>query len=94
MYDIWHTIVMEVNIMISIRMNETAEKELKEIAKFEGLSVSEYVRKIINEKLEDIYDFQIGTKALEEFEKNPVTYTFEEVFKDWICINFYFQNRL
>lgn len=68
--------------MISIRMNETAEKELKEIAKFEGLSVSEYVRKIINEKLEDIYDFQIGTKALEEFEKNPVTYTFEEVFKD------------
>ena len=37
--------------MLSIRLNPQAEKELKEIAKFEGVSVSDYVRKIINEKL-------------------------------------------
>ena len=67
--------------MISIRMNEEAENELKEIAKFEGLSVSEYVRKIINEKLEDIYDLKIGNKALEKYKKDPVTYTMDEVFK-------------
>lgn len=42
--------------MISIRMSETAENELKEVTKFEGMSVSEYVRNIINEKLEDLYD--------------------------------------
>ena len=35
--------------MLSIRLNPQAEKELKEIAKFEGVSVSDYVRKIINE---------------------------------------------
>lgn len=68
--------------MISIRLNETAEKELKEIAKFEGLSVSEYVRTIINEKLEDLYDLKIGMNALEDYKKNPVTYTMDEVFKD------------
>ncbi|MGN1406276.1 MAG: DUF6290 family protein [Erysipelotrichaceae bacterium] len=66
------------NITISISMNETAEKGLKETADYEGLSVSE----IINKRLEDNYDILIGTKALEEFEINPVTYTFEEVFKD------------
>lgn len=68
--------------MISIRMNEASEKQLKEIANFEGLSVSEYVRNIINEKLEDLYDLKIGTQALEEFNKNPVTYSMEEVFND------------
>ena len=68
--------------MISIRMNETAENELKEIAKFEGMSVSEYVRTIINEKLEDLYDLEIGMNALEDYKKNPVTFTMDEVFKD------------
>ena len=68
--------------MISIRMSEAAENELKEIAKFEGMSVSEYVRNIINEKLEDLYDLKIGMNALEEYKKNPVTYTMDEVFKD------------
>jgi len=67
--------------MISIRMNETSENTLKEIAKFEGLSVSEYVRKIIDEKLEDVYDLNIGNKALESYNKNPITYTMDEVFK-------------
>ena len=80
--------------MISIRMSDSAERELKQIAKFEGLSVSEYVRNIINEKLEDLYDINIGTKALEDYEKNPVAYTFDEVFKDWACINCYSLNKL
>lgn len=68
--------------MISIRMSETAENELKEIAKFEGMSVSEYVRTIINEKLEDLYDLNIGMNALEDYKKNLITYTMDEVFKD------------
>ena len=68
--------------MISIRMSEAAENELKEIAKFEGMSVSKYVRTIINEKLEDLYDLKIGMNALEDYKKNPVTFTMDEVFKD------------
>lgn len=68
--------------MISVRLNDASENELKMIAKFEGVSVSEYVRNIINEKLEDLYDLQIGTNALEQYNKNPVTFTMDEVFKD------------
>lgn len=68
--------------MISVRLNDASENELKMIAKFEGVSVSEYVRNIINEKLEDLYDLQIGTNALEQYNRNPVTFTMDEVFKD------------
>ena len=68
--------------MISIRMSETAENQLKEVAQFEGLTVSEYVRRIIDEKLTDLYDLKIGLEALAEYEKNPVTYSLDDVFRD------------
>ena len=67
--------------MILLRLNGSSERELKAIAKSQGISVSEYVKTIINEKLEDLYDLQIGTKALEKHNSNPVTYTMDEVFK-------------
>lgn len=65
--------------MLSIRLNPEVEKELKEVAEFEGLSVSDYVRNIINEKLEDMYDLRIYEKSKAEFDKNPVTYSLDEV---------------
>lgn len=65
--------------MLSIRLNAQAEKELKEIAKFEGVSVSEYVRNIINEKLEDIYDINLADEAYAEHKKDPVSFTHDEV---------------
>lgn len=49
--------------MFSIRLNTQAEKVLKELAKFEGVSVSEYIRNIINEKLEIIYDIRLAEEA-------------------------------
>lgn len=69
--------------MLSIRLNSQAEQELKEYAEFEGLSVSEYVRNIINEKLEDLYDTKLAEEAYAEYEKNPVTYSLDEVMKEF-----------
>ena len=67
--------------MLSIRLNPQAEKELKEIAKFEGVSVSDYVRKIINEKLEDMYDMKLGEEAHMGYINNPETFSHDEVGK-------------
>lgn len=86
MYVICHTIIIEVILMLSIRLNTQAEKELKEIAKFEGISVSEYVRKIINEKLEDMYDIKLADEAYAEHMKDPVSYSHDEV-KDMLGID-------
>ena len=67
--------------MLSIRLNKEMEEELKKVAKFEGVSVSDYVRNIISEKLEDVYDIKVGEIALEQFEKsNKRVYSFDEVF--------------
>lgn len=70
--------------MISIRLNEKLEKELKMAAKFEGISVSDFVRNIIIEKLEDLYDYEIAQKAHERYIKDKKkTYSFEETFDRW-----------
>lgn len=86
MYVICHTIIIEVIPMLSIRLNTQAEKELKEIAKFEGMSVSEYVRNIINEKLEDMYDIKLADEAYAKHMKDPVSYSHDEV-KDKLGID-------
>ncbi len=67
--------------MLSIRLNPQVEKELKEAAEFEGVSVSDYVRKIINEKLEDMYDIKLAEEAHDEYIHDAVSYSHEEVGK-------------
>ena len=68
--------------MISIRLNENVENQLKEVAEFEGVSISDYVRNLINEKLEDMYDLKIAEEAHKNYVKSgKKTYSFDEVFK-------------
>ena len=69
--------------MISIRLSEKMEKELKKVAEFEGISVSDYVRNLIVEELENTYDLDVAEKAHKEYIKSgKKTYSFEEVFDE------------
>ena len=42
-------------------------------------TLSDLIRNAIIEKIEDEYDLQCYEKAIEEYRKNPVTYTHEQV---------------
>ncbi len=64
---------------ISIRLNEEDAKLIKSYAKINKTTISEFVRKAVLEKIEDEYDLECYYKAMEEFKKNPKTYTHEEV---------------
>ncbi len=64
---------------ISIRLNEEDAKLIKSYAELNKTTISEFVRNAIMEKIEDEYDLECYYKAMEEFKKNPKTYTHEEV---------------
>ena len=64
---------------ISIRLNDEDAKLIKSYAKINKTTISEFVRKAVLEKIEDEYDLECYYKAMEEFKKNPKTYTHEEV---------------
>jgi predicted DNA-binding protein len=70
-----------IKMTISVRLNDRDTELFKKYAEIFGLSVSEMVRQAVMEKIEDEFDLQCYYKAMEEYKKNPVTYTHEEVAK-------------
>jgi len=54
-------------------------KIIKEIAKENGLTVSQWIKNALEETLEDATDLMIAKNAMEEYERNPITYSLDEV---------------
>ena len=64
---------------ISVRLNDKETDLIKAYAKLNNISISDLVRDAILEKIEDEYDLQCYYDAMEEFKKNPKTYTTDEL---------------
>lgn len=64
---------------ISLRLDPKDAILIKKFAKLKNLTVSELVRSAVMERIEDEIDLQSYNKAIEEYKKNPVSYTLEEV---------------
>lgn len=62
-----------------MRVSDNEKKLIQDFANFYGMNVSEYIRKIVLERIEDEYDLKAYEEAKAEFERNPKTYTLEEV---------------
>ena len=67
---------------ISVRLNEEDAKLIKTYAELNKMTISELVRNAIMEQIEDEYDLECYYKAMEEYKKNPKTYTMDEVKKE------------
>lgn len=67
---------------ISLRLSKADSMLIKKFAKMNGITVSELIRSSVMERIEDEYDLKIYKKAMQEFKKNPVTYSLEEVEKE------------
>ena len=66
---------------ISVRLSEEDTKLIKAYAEMNNTTLSDLIRNAIIEKIEDEYDLKCYEKAIEEYKKNPVTYTHEQVAK-------------
>ena len=67
---------------VSVRLNKEDEKLIKAYADLNNISLSDLIRNAVIEKIEDEYDLECYKKAMEEYKKNPKTYTMEEVKKE------------
>lgn len=64
---------------ITMRVTEKEQTLIKEFAELYGLNVSEYIRKIVMERIEDEFDLKAYEEATAEFLQNPKTYSLQEV---------------
>ena len=69
-------------VVKSIRFTREEERAINEYADFANRSFSDVVKSAILDKLEDEYDIKIGQEAYEEYLKDRVTYTHEEVLNE------------
>ncbi len=66
----------------SMRLSAEEEKLFKSYADIHGYSLGEAFKKALLEKIEDEYDAAIADMAYEEYLKDPVTYSMDEVKKE------------
>lgn len=66
---------------VSVRLTAEDEKLFKTYAKNNNISLSELFRNAVLEKIEDEYDLEVYRQAYEEYQKNPITYSHDEVCK-------------
>ena len=69
-------------MVVSIRMSEEEKQLADAYAKLNGISLSEAIKRAYFEKIEEEYDVALADAALLEYEKNPKTYTLEELMKE------------
>ena len=65
---------------ISLRLNQEEDQLFRNYATLTGKTLSELFKTALLEQIEDQFDYQLGAKALEDFENdpNPITYSLEE----------------
>lgn len=64
---------------ISVRLNEEDSQLIKSYADMNNISLSDLIRNAVLEKIEDEYDLECYKKAMNEYKKNPKTYTIDEI---------------
>ena len=66
-------------MIISLQLDENEAALVRHCAEMKHMSVSEFVRQSVLDRIEDELDLQTFDKAMAEYQANPVTYTLDEV---------------
>ena len=69
--------------LITVNINDKALEVLEDFAERKDISVSEFIRRAVLEKLEDEEDIRAAEEAYAEYLKNPVTVTWTEASAKW-----------
>lgn len=63
----------------TLAMDAADEAFLRDCAAKENISVSDFVLRMVKEKIEDMKDLAMYEKAMAEYKADPTTYTLDEV---------------
>ncbi len=69
------------NTTVTIRLDNDDKDLIARYARNKGRSISDIVREAILAQIEDEYDLELYRKAIEDYRKNPVSYSLDEVAK-------------
>jgi hypothetical protein len=67
---------------ILVRASEDELLLLRKYARMHNISLSEFIRQSVFERIENEYDLKVYEMATEEYSKDATTYTLDEVEKE------------
>jgi len=68
---------------MTLRISDEDSKLIKDFAKLHGISASEFMRRAALEKIEDELDARVAEKAYAEYLADPVTFSLDEIEKEF-----------
>ena len=68
---------------MTVRMGDEETRLIKDYARLHGITVSEFLRRAALEKIEDELDLRAAEKAYAEYLADPVTYSHDEIMKEF-----------
>lgn len=69
------------NTTMTVRLSSDDKEIIARYAQTKGRSVSDIMREAILERIEDELDLNLYRQAIEEYRKNPASYSLEETAK-------------
>ena len=64
---------------ISLELPDEDVALFKKYADIHNMSLSEFIRNTVFERIEDEYDLKVYREAIDEFKKDPTIYTVQEM---------------
>ena len=77
-----YCIVIQTFMVYSIRFSPEEQMLIEQYASIRGWTITDVVRKATIEMIEDELDIEICRKALKNYEKDPKTYSHEDIKKE------------
>lgn len=68
---------------ITLRISEDDSNIIRNYARLQGVSVSEFMRRAAMEKIEDDLDVRAAESAYANYQANPISYSLDEVEKEF-----------
>ena len=70
-------------MIMTLRINEEDAQLIRDYARLHGITVSDFMRRAALEKIEDELDIRAAEKAYADYLADPVTYSHEEIMKEF-----------
>jgi hypothetical protein len=74
-----YTVIKEGKMTVSVRLNKQEDAIIRQYASLNNISLSDLFRQSVMQRIEDEYDLKAYEKAKAEYEKDPKTYTLDEI---------------
>lgn len=68
---------------MTVSFDSTMARDVEELAAKSGMTAAEYVTKVVAEAIEDACDYERCAAIIDEYERNPVSFSHDEVMREF-----------